>query len=303
MGCVKRPHHVILISLLLLSASCSLQKAAASAVGGLAWDGQTILEQESDVEAARLNTPPLIVSLTVFAENKRDDRHFAALLAKAYGQYAYGFYEEDLLRYAAGGPHYRESFERANRFYERGKAYGLRGLSRKSSFQKALTRPIPDFERSLRSFNKKDVPLLFWTAFCWGGWVNLHRDDPDAIAEFSRVVVMIDRVVELEPTYASGAALSFRAVLDASRPPMLGGNPKRAKELFDQAVATEPRFLMTKVLYAQYYAVQVQDQELFVQLLTDVAAADAALFPEQRLGNELAKRRAQLLLKKEKQWF
>ncbi|MBI4125919.1 MAG: hypothetical protein HY465_00340 [Deltaproteobacteria bacterium] len=300
---MKRPHFSILISLLLLSASCSLQKAAASAVGGLAWNGQTILEQESDVEAARLNTPPLIASLAVFAENKRDDRHFGALLAKAYGQYAYGFYEEDLLQYSSTDYHYKESLERANRFYERGKAYGLRGLSRKSSFHKALTQPIPDFERSLRSFKKKDVPLLFWTAFCWGGWVNLHRDDPDAIAEFSRVVAMIDRVMELEPTYASGSALSFRAVLDASRPPMLGGNPKRAKELFDQAVAVEPRFLMTKVLFAQYYAVQVQDQKLFVQLLSDVAAADAAAFPEQRLANELAKRRATLLLGKAKLWF
>lgn len=295
---------LIAICCLPVSVGCGLKKAATSLVGELAWGGQGVLEREPDVELARETTPALLVELSAIAANHPKDRTFSTLLAKGYGQYAYGFFEEDLLRLGPkGGEPYATSLARASRFYHQGMDAGLTALRNNGSFRRAETGTQAAFEKALRTFGKHDVDLLFWTAFCWGGWLNLHRDDPEAIVDLPRVSALIDRVLELTPRGFFGAAESFRGVLDASRPPLLGGNPPRAKAAFDQAIAVEPRYLITKVLYAQYYAVQVQDRVLFKRLLGEVVAADAGNFPEQRLANELAKRRAHLLLRRENEWF
>lgn len=286
---------LLLIVLPLFFLGCSIKRSASTVVGHVAWDGQVILERESDVELARDATPSLILSFAVLAQGNPKDPIVAALLAKAYGQYAYGFYEEDLLRFRPLSRDHQQSYERASRFYALGMEAGLVALGNaESAF---------DFERKLKRFGKKDIPLLFWTAFCWGGWLNLHRDDPKALIGFPKVAALMDRVVELDPKFYFGVAEGFRAVLDASRPPMLGGNPSRAKARFEKALAIHPSYFMTKVLYAQYYAVQIQDRHLFDQLLREVIASDVTALPEQRLANEIAKRRAALLLKKGEQWF
>ncbi len=48
---------------------------------------------------------------------------------------------------------------------------------------------------------------------------------------------------------------------------------------------------------------QTQDRALYERLLKDVLAADADALPEQRLANELAKRRAALLLTRVGEYF
>ena len=100
-----------------------------------------------------------------------------------------------------------------------------------------------------------------------------------------------------------GAALSFLGAVHASRPPMLGGDPNKAREYFERAADAQPGYLMNKVMEAQYLAVQTQDRSRYKRLLGEVLAADADALPEQRLANELAKRRAALLLERIEEYF
>ena len=283
---------------------CSVQKTASTVVGKIAWSGQGVLEREPDVELARQTTPALIKSLEVMAQGNPTDRTVAQLLAKAYGQYAYGFYEEEMLVSQFRDPaRYDESRQRASRFYEEGKNYGIGGLKRNHAIAKTLAGPFPEFERAVGKLGRKDVPLMFWTAFSWAGWMNLHRDEPLIIADLPRVGAIIDRVVELDPSYTYGSAYSFQGVINASRPKLLGGNPERAKAAFEAAIAVEPRYLMHRILYAQYYAVQVQDRPLYMHELNELLAADPSALPEQRLANELARRRAKILLEQASRYF
>jgi len=91
--------------------------------------------------------------------------------------------------------------------------------------------------------------------------------------------------------------------LAASRPKALGGDPELAREEFTKALGLAPNYLMTKVLFAQYYARQVNDVHLFEGLLNEVLKADASDLPEQRLANELAQRRARILLDLKRRLF
>ena len=54
---------------------------------------------------------------------------------------------------------------------------------------------------------------------------------------------------------------------------------------------------------ARRYAVMVQDRELFRSTLVEVLQTPASIWPEQRLANEIAHRRARRYLKHEKEWF
>jgi hypothetical protein len=145
---------------------------------------------------------------------------------------------------------------------------------------------------------------LFWTGFSWGGLANFSKDSPDSIVEIPRIEALMKRVKELDDNYYYGGPHLFLGALYASRSKMLGGQPEEAQKEFESAIAeSHGKFLMAKVLYAQYYGVQTQNRGLFESSLKEVVAADAAALPEQRLANELAKRRADMLLRKEKMFF
>ncbi|OGR36896.1 MAG: hypothetical protein A2051_08485 [Desulfovibrionales bacterium GWA2_65_9] len=53
---------------------------------------------------------------------------------------------------------------------------------------------------------------------------------------------------------------------------------------------------MPKVMYAQFYAVQAQDRELYQKLLNEVIQADPNALPDQILANKLAQGRANVPL-------
>ena len=53
---------------------------------------------------------------------------------------------------------------------------------------------------------------------------------------------------------------------------------------------------MVQYLLAKGYCVQVQDRELFESTLREIIDAPPDLYPEQRMANEIAKRRARRLL-------
>lgn len=288
----------IMVAAVMVS-GCGLKKMTTRTVGAISWDGQAILESDSDVEMARNNTIPLIRSLEVFSAGDPEDRRYLALLSKSYGQYAFGFYEEDMLRLKnIDEVEYAIAKRRADLFYERGMNYGKRALATRD-----LIAPLPEMEAALAKQNEKEVPVLFWSAFSWGNWLNLHRDDPLAIVEVPQVTAIVKRVVELDPSYEYGAALAFMGALNSVRPAMLGGKPEEAREYFDRAIEVAPNYLMSKVMMAQYFAVQVQDKELFTRLLRGVLASDPAALPERRLTNEIAQRRAKLLLDRVKEYF
>jgi len=66
--------------------------------------------------------------------------------------------------------------------------------------------------------------------------------------------------------------------------------------MFETAIArTHGNFLTYKVMMARVYAVMVQDRALFTRLLQEVIDAGDVM-PEQRLANQIAKRRARRYL-------
>lgn len=290
---------------LLPLAACGIKKTAVNATAQIMAAGTPAIEEEEDVAYANQASLASLKTLEAMQRSNPNDSTTLFLLAKSFGAYTFGFVENDILEAKGNNEAFEKlATERAKRFYGRGKKFGLMLLSKNGSFKKALVGPLDDFKGALNKFGKKDVPALFWTAFNWGNLINFSKDSPEAIVELPKVEALMRRVIELDDTYNYSGPHLFLGAFYASRPPMLGGQPEEAKKEFELAIdQTGGKYYMSKVLYAQFYAVQTQNKGLFESLLKEVIAADPAVMPEQRLANEIAIRRAQILIQKEKLFF
>jgi len=111
-------------------------------------------------------------------------------------------------------------------------------------------------------------------------------------------VTLMKRVLVLDETYYFGGAHLFMGAYYMSLPAALGGNPGKAREHFEKAIAISGgKALLGKLLYAQMYAAKVGDKALQGRLLKEVAEASADALPAARLANVLAKRKAARLAK------
>jgi hypothetical protein len=140
---------------------------------------------------------------------------------------------------------------------------------------------------------KDAVPGLNWAGLGLASAINLHRDDIERVADLPKAVALLERAHELDRSYYNyNSALSL-AVIHSSQAKAVGGDPDRARQLFDEVIqGTGGRYLMAKVLFARYYATVTLDRALFDKTLKEVLATPGSVWPEQRLANELAHRRA-----------
>ena len=160
------------------------------------------------------------------------------------------------------------------------------------------------FKTALGNINSQTLPPLFWSAYCWGSLINLNRNSPEALISLPKVEKMMKRVLELNEGYYFGGAHLYFGILYGSMPPMLGGKPEKSEFHFNKALKiTQRKFLMGQVFYAKSYAIQTQNKTLFENLLKEVSDTPSDILSSQRLANELAKKRAQKLLKDVDEYF
>jgi len=276
-------------SLLLLN-SCSLNRFIINSASSFIEDGVLAVYEEEDLELAEQFLASNLETIEILLTKDPDNHRLNLLAAQGFGAYAMAFVEDN-------------DPERASRFYLRGLKYSFRALPEKKRFNEKI---IPaDLEKLLPSYNKNDVPALFWIGYNWGSYVLHHLNDPRTLVNLSKVEMIMRRVLELDEKYNFAGVHLFYGTFYAGRPSILGGNPELGRKHFLKNMElNDHKFLMTKVYYARYYAFQVQDKELFDQLLKEVLEADLDKYPEVRLMNEIAKRKA-LQLKKDEDlyWF
>lgn len=283
------PRLFLLLPLLLFT-GC-IQTIAVRSVGGIVEEGYDALTEESDLQFAEQALPGNIKLLEVMLKNDPDNERLLKLCAEGYASYALGFVED-------------VDVARARVFYLRGRDYGMRILEQDTDLKNALAGSADDLRAALAKKSKEDVPAVFWTAFPWGGYLNITLTDPEAIAAIPKLEAMMNFVAAKDSAYYFGGAHLFLGTLYGSRSRFLGGNPEKAREHFETAMRLNGgKFLMTHVYYAKSYALQTLDEELFVALLTHVGNSSLDILPEFRLGNAIAKRKAQWLLEKKDELF
>ncbi len=277
--------------LLLFLCACIPKRVVVRTTAVILPDALAVMNAEGDLELAREAAATNLKLVEGLLHADPGNRRLAALTAQAFGGYALAFVEDD-------------DPARAAALYRRGKEIGLAQLARNRHLAAGLRGTDEDFAAALRHLGQRDKELILWTAMCWGKWIDLSRDDPAAVADLPRVEALFQRLLELDEGYYYAAPHLFLGVFYGGRSPMLGGRPEEAKAHFERAIElTHGRFLTARLYYAQYYARQVQDRELFVRQLKMVLDAPDDLLPEMRLANQVAKRKAARLLARVDEWF
>jgi hypothetical protein len=294
---------IVILVFFVFQSGCGAKKMATNVVGKISTDGMVSVEDETDLSFARESAPALIKVLEVLSYGNPKDRGTLILLSRAYGQYAFGFLEQELLSISRGSADYGATRQRTNLFYARGKDYGLKALETLGPLKGKINAPFPEFKKALSRLGKKSVPALFWTAFSWAGWLNLNSDDPSAIIALPKIEAIVGRILELDGNYYFGSAHALLGVLSASRPAMFGGNEELARQEFTKAFEISPNYLMTKVLFAQYYCRRINDPSLFEETLGSVLSANVSPPLGAGLANNLAIERARTLIFKKKELF
>ncbi|MGF1465036.1 MAG: TRAP transporter TatT component family protein [Sandaracinaceae bacterium] len=286
---------VVLLPALLVG--CDLTRFTANSSAALFVRASDGLQEHWDYELVGDGLPASILQLEGVFEVVPDNEELGIALMRAYVFYTFGWIEDEVMEAQDAGDFEAEErlMGRARLLYERARNIGLHLLRlRDPQVVEELRAGMDEAEAYLerRYRGQGDVPLLFWTGYAWASAVNVGRDDPELVLDLPLARAVLERAVEIDPTFFNHAGLTFLGVVNASLPEALGGEPEVARGYFEQALeATDRTFFAVHVNYARTYAVQVQDRALFISLLREVVDGGDP-DPGSRLANRIARRQA-----------
>ena len=250
----------------------------------------TIFE-ECDPELAKASIPSNLKLMEGLLKNDPNNNKILTTLSMGFAGYALLFVES-------------EDSERASLLYLRALDYGIRALGDKGApLHNRDSGPEP-MKAALRTMDQSDLEALFWTTLSWNAWINLNLDKPSALAQLSVSEACLKRILELDECFFYGAPHILMGASLAARPPLLGGNPEKAKGHFEKAMQqTHRKFYLAQVYFAKYYAVRVQNKELFVRSLAEVIHGNPTELKEVCLINKVMQSRARELAKQAEDLF
>jgi prepilin-type processing-associated H-X9-DG protein len=171
--------------------------------------------------------------------------------------------------------------------------------------EKALLMLEPEFEKSMRggadmkdaakTISGKGVGAAYW--YCTNlGRFSLLKGLSARLFYKDRVKAMMDRIHEIDPKYFYFGPDRYYGVFYSALPSIAGKDLDKSKQHFELAVAGAPEYLSTRVLKAQYLAVELDDRAMYESILKEVLAASDGDNPDYLPENKAAKRRATKLL-------
>ena len=274
--------------------ACSVRKFAINKIGDALAQGGSAYESDEDVELVRGALPfglKLIESL--IAESPK---HKGVLFAASQGFTSFSYIDiQQELDIAAISDldAARQLRTRVRRLYLRGHIYGMTALE---LAHPGLSRQLEaDPKSAVKVLRKPDVPLIYWTAAGLGLAIAASKDDVSMLARIPEVEALLDRALELDPAWNSGALHEFWIVLAAAKP----GKPDAEKvqsHFVNAFELSKGQRASLFVSFAESVCIPQQNREEFTRFIEKALAIDVDRTKEIRLLNLVAQRRARWLL-------
>jgi hypothetical protein len=246
--------------------------------------------RENDLDLVREGLPGNMLMVEGMARSSPDNYYILVMAARAFA--GYGILLED------------KDPEHASALYLKGRDYGMRALKQHSGFSYALEEGTPFHEAIKLVDDEGYIDALLWTGLCWGQQINLNLNDPMVVVSVTDVKAIMQQVMAIDDTYFYGMAHIFFGSYYATLPSIFGGGTEMSEAEFNKAFEiSDGKFLLAKLYYARFYAPLVVDEKLFERELNEVLEAPSDALPEVVLLNEIAKAKARIFLKNQKQYF
>ena len=295
-------HRLFALSLLVSATGCSMSKLAVSTQADVMQQASPVIEHQTDYEFARVAIPGTLMQVEGLLRVAPEDERLLLLGTRGFASYAYGFVEDEMERAELGGDLEQADAARARArgLYLKAKGLGMKLLAGAAEgLAEAAARDPDQLKRFVTAefTDPEAAPALFWTGYAWGSAINVSRDDVALVADLSLARALVERSVELDEKYYNAAGHVFLGVADASRGESIGGNPERGRQHFERALAlTGRRAMIVQLNFAQFYATQTQNRDLFVALLKEVLETPVPADSPLALPNTVARRRAERLM-------
>ena len=277
---------LLLVSSVALSGCTILVSSAAT---GLADNLSGAILNQDDPELVRAGAPSYLLLLDSFVEGNPNDADILAAAATLYATYGAVFADDEI---------------RASRLTKRARRYALTAMC--ESYSPACVWPdatYDEFVASLSGIRPKKAEFLYTYGFASLAYLRAHSSDVNSLAELPQIEALFSHYLDISGDAVNSSAYTYMGILLTLRPPALGGEPERAREYFEKAIAlTDGKDLGAKVEFARGYAKKLYEREMHDRLLNEVMAAD----PYQDgfvLGNVLAQEDAAVLLAEADDYF
>ena len=287
---------VLVLTLMVSLTSCAHKPKAGDEPppGTFLEDIYTTPNPKTDLETFDTAMPPHLQYLDTLIKPSTEDVKLFARVSGAYYGYANCFVEDRDRKEAAA-------------LYLKGRDYALNELRYYRIFDTAFTykQSIEAFRQALiDSFSKANVPLVYWAAMNWTGWITVNLNKPEAVADIPRAIAMLEYVDSYDQSYGNGSVHAALGMLCSARSKAKGGDPDRAREEFEKAFSASFSSTLTyQVSFAKYYAYQTRNKELFQKTLESVVEKPENFSPDMNFVNEVAKKKARALLKNIDRYF
>jgi len=279
-------------ALLLLVCSAALSGCTvivSSAATGLADNLSLAILDQDDPELVRAGAPSYLLLLDSFVGGSPNNPDILAAAATLYATYGAVFAGNEI---------------RASRLTKRARRYALAAMC--ESYSPACGWPdatYNEFVASLDGIRPKKAEFLFTYGFASLAYLRAHSSDVNSLAELPQMEALFSHYLDISGDAVNGSAYTYMGILLTLRPPAAGGEPERAREYFEKAIAlSNGKDLGAKVEFARNYAKKLYEREMHDQLLNEVMSAD----PYQTgftLGNVLAQEDAAAMLAEADDYF
>jgi hypothetical protein len=276
---------------LLVGLSCSIKKITIDTTASLMKEGGRAMEKEPDLDVARAAAPGQIKSAEGILESAPAHRGLLEILARACLEYAFGFLEDDVeaLTAAKDAPARQAQSARATQMYDRAFGYALRLLETyDAGIRGALERGGSSWEAAVGKLPAESVPGLTYGGMALASAIGLNRSDPARLADLPKAKVLLERSRGLDPRFNHGGAAMTLGIINAQL-----GDRAAARRFFHEAIdAAGDAYLLPRVVMAKFLLTQPKDRKERQSTLESVLSAPRDASPENRLANEVARRRA-----------
>lgn len=305
-------HRQLLVAALALVGlgACDMGRFTVNTTAKVLARAQPSLQQEADWQLAHDAIPGALKTIEGFWVVDEDSEILIPILTEGYCQYGTAFVEDDweVSTFDKKMDDVAYHNGRATHVFSRCLNFALKSLGER--WQKEIFADPATVAKLVKESGGDQRDAMMWAGVALGSVINHNLNRAEMIGYLSTVQAILNRVVEIDatrkPKNESYAALPHVALgmVNSAVGAGVGGKPEVAKKEFETALAiTNNRFLLARAMMAFRVGKQTNDRKFFHDQLKMVLETPPSVWPEQRLANEVAHRRARRYLSHEKEIF
>lgn len=287
----------------------AIRHTTVGTTAGILKRAQPSLQMEADYDLARAAIPGALKTIEGFWIVD-DNEDLVNILTEGYCQYGTAFVEDDWeeARFKKDLAAVEHHNERATHIFTRCLNYALHQLG--SRWRKELFAEPDTVAKLIREAKGSQRTPMMWAGLALGSIINHNLSRIEMTAYLPTVRAIVDRVIEMDakhpPANKQHAALPYVALgmILTTSGKQFGGDPVKAQQSFEKALEiTGGKFLLARTLMGYQVGKANNDRKFFHEQLKQVLETPPSVWPEQRLANEVAHRRARRYLSHEKELF